>query len=267
MPFISTPGALAGQAAIVTGAARGIGAAVAGALAGLGARVLATDVRADEGRKVADGLNAAAGGQVCRFTALDVSAPADWRRAVDECAAAFGAPTVLVSNAGVMHGGFLETLTVADLQAVLTANTVGVLLGIQAVLAPMRAAGGGSIVIVASAAGLEGSPGVGGYAASKAAAISLGRTAAMELGRDGIRVNVVAPGVVDTPMVRASDVPAEERARWTAANPIARMGRPDELAAAIAFLAGPGCDFLTGAVIPIDGGMLTGHDHSAGRER
>ena len=220
-------GRLDGRVALITGAARGQGAAEAELFVAEGARVVLTDVDAEGGEALADRLGAAA-----RFEPLDVRDEARWTAVVASATDAFGPPTILVNNAGVMPVGRIEDAPLDQVRNVLDVNLIGALLGIRAVAPAMRAAGGGSIVNISSIAGLQGTRGMSAYSMSKFGLRGLSRSAASELGHDGIRVNSVHPGPIETDMVAAFFQPDSLRDR-----PVPRWGRPDEVAKVVLFLA------------------------------
>ena len=181
--------------AIVTGGSRGLGAAFARHIVAHGGKVVVADLLDDEGKQLVDELGAST-----RYAHLDVTDTAGWAGAVQFTLAEFGTLTGLVNNAGVSTGQFIEHEPVDHFRAVLEVNLVGVFNGMQAVIAPMRAAGGGSIVNISSAAGLMGLALTAGYGASKWGVRGLTKVAAVELGTDRIRVNSVHPGMIYTPM-------------------------------------------------------------------
>jgi 3alpha(or 20beta)-hydroxysteroid dehydrogenase len=247
-------GRLSGRTAVVTGGAGGIGAAVVRRFVAEGARVLITDLADDAGKLLSDELEGAAA-----YCHLDVRSETEWAEAVAAAEAAFGPVSVLIGCAGIMVVAPVELATVEQFRSAFDVNVLGAFLGTRAVLPSMQRAGGGSIVIFSSAAGLEGSPGLSAYAASKAANVSFTRTAAMELGVHNIRVNAVAPGGVDTPMSNQPEFEGFDRDSWYAKQPVPRIGVPDDIVPIVLMLAEEEARFVTGTVVPIDGGMLAGH--------
>jgi len=257
---VDRPGRLDGRVALITGAAQGQGAAEARRFAAEGARVVVTDVLADGAAAVAADL-----GDAAVACPLDVTDPDQWAEAVAAGLDAFGRLDVLINNAGVgPTPRVIEETTLEDHRRTLAINLDGVFFGIRAVIdamkaEPVRAAGGGSIVNVSSIDGIVGVPGMSSYAASKFGVTGLTRTAALELGRFGIRVNSIHPGVIASPMV--AEAPAAIRARLDrlmAAQPIPRMGTPEEVANLALFLASTESSYCTGAQFVIDGGHLAG---------
>jgi 3alpha(or 20beta)-hydroxysteroid dehydrogenase len=244
---------LGGKRALITGGARGMGAATARLFVDSGARVIVADVLDKEGEALASEL-----GQAARFVHLDVTSEQSWAAAARFVQDEWGGLDVLVNNAGILRSASLETMSLADFQQVVAVNQVGCFLGMQAAIAPMRAAGGGSIVNLSSVAGLKGVAGVIGYVASKWAIRGMTKTAAMELGHDGIRVNSVHPGAIDTDMSNGPEFQAVDRTAHFGALPVPRIGRPDEVAQLIAFLASDASSYSTGGEFVIDGGGLAG---------
>jgi 3alpha(or 20beta)-hydroxysteroid dehydrogenase len=239
---------LEGKVALITGGARGMGAATARRFVDEGARVVLGDVLDDDGKALADEL-----GETVRYLHLDVTSEDDWAAAVDATERDFGRLDVLVNNAGILRFAALEEQTLDDFRRLLDINLVGVFLGMRTAIPALRRAGGGSIVNLSSTEGLGASPFLGAYTASKFAVRGITKVAALELGPDGIRVNSVHPGGIDTPMTREV---MDDRGRKYVANKVAlkRMGTADDVAALITFLASDDSSYSTGAEFVIDGG-------------
>jgi len=233
---------LAGRAALVTGGARGLGAACARTLAQAGARVLCLDVQPPE----APGLD---------WLACDVSSPQAAAGAVDEAARRLGALDTVVCAAGITRDGVLWKLRAEDWRAVLAVNLDGAFHVLQAAVPHLRAAGRGSVVLISSINGERGRFGQSNYAASKAGLIGLSKSAARELGRFGVRVNVVAPGLIDTPMT--AGLPAEVREASIRETALGHAGQPQDVAGAVLFLCSDLARHVTGQVLRVDGGQLT----------
>lgn len=229
---------------LVTGANRGIGLACATAFAAAGDRVAVTyRSNPPEGP----------------FTAVrcDVTSSEDVDRAFGEVEAALGPIEVLVANAGMTKDGLLMRMSDEAFTQVIDANLTGSFRSARRVVGPMMKARKGRIVFISSVAAYMGVPGQANYAASKAGVIGMARSMARELAPRNITVNVVAPGGVDTDMVAAlSD---QQRAGMVGQTPIGRLATPEEVAAAVLFLASPLAGSITGAVLPVDGGLAMGH--------
>lgn len=244
------PGRFAGQAAIVTGAARGIGAATAARLAQEGAAVLLVD-REEEVVARAASLGAAA-------LRLDLTEPDAGDRVVAETRARFGRLDILVNNAGISGSRPLADCDDALLDRIIGTNLTAVLKMTRAAL-PHLTRPGGRIVNVASVFGIAGYPGSTPYAVAKAGVAQLTRQLAADLAPEGILVNAVAPGLIETAMTRDRlSHDADYRNAILHPTPQRRAGQPEEVAAAIAFLASADASFISGEVIAVDGGWLTG---------
>ncbi len=244
---------LEGKVALISGAARGMGEAEARLFVAEGARVLIGDVRVEEAAALAKEL-----GDAAIQVRLDVTDEASWQAAVATATDRFGKLDILVNNAGILHFSSLEETELSDYERVIRVNQVGTFLGMKTAAPALRAAGGGSIVNISSAAGLEGIAGVIAYGASKWAVRGMTKTAALELGQSGIRVNSVHPGGVDTPMVAAATVTEETRSAAYGSQPIERIGRPEEIAELVCWLASDASSYSTGAEFVIDGGSTAG---------
>jgi 3alpha(or 20beta)-hydroxysteroid dehydrogenase len=242
-------GRLDGKVAIITGAARGQGAAEARLFAAEGARVVLADVLDDEGKAVAGEI-----GDAAAYAHLDVTDEGQWSDAVALAERTFGPVTVLVNNAGVLLFQAVHKTELVDFDRILRVNVHGVFLGMKAVTPSMEKAGGGSIVNISSTAGLQGLPYLAAYVASKWAVRGLTKSAAIDLGHKGIRVNSVHPGGIDTPMVAGTSADAPFYKRL----PVARMGSADESARAVLFLASDEASYIAGAELAVDGGATCG---------
>lgn len=242
---------LAGKVAIVTGAASGMGAATVRLFVKEGAKVMATDILDAEGRALADGL-----GSGVRFERHDVSSESAWAKVVETALAAFGRVDILVNNAGV-SGSDPDKLSLATFEQQMLINTRGVFLGMRAVIPQMQKARSGSIVNISSISGVTGQDFVHmGYNGAKGAVRAMTKAAAVQFGKDGIRVNSVHPGLM--PPMRTSRMSADPkvRERVLAMIPLGRTGRIEEVASANLFLASDEASYVTGAELAVDGGFL-----------
>ncbi|MCB5178116.1 glucose 1-dehydrogenase [Streptomyces antimicrobicus] len=242
---------LSGKVVVITGGARGLGAATAQAVVEGGGRVLITDVLEEEGARTAAELGGAA-----RFLRHDVTSEADWQAALDHTVATFGRLDGLVNNAGIATGALLEQESVEHFRQVVEVNLVGVFIGIRTAVPLLRAGGGGSIVNISSAAGLTGLPLTAGYGASKWGVRGLSKIGAVELAEARIRVNSVHPGMTLTPMTAPVGIQPGE-GNFPGA-PMGRVGVPEEIAAAVAFLLSDAAGYMTGAELAVDGGWTAG---------
>ena len=249
-----------GKIVLVTGAARGIGRATAERFARKGASVALVDLDRTEAQAVAKGI--CAEGHRAIVLAADVSDSGAVREAVAQCANTYQRIDVLVSNAGIHFARGIEEYTDEDIDRIVSVNLKGTLYVVRAALPHLRATRG-SIVSVSSMTGLVGQDRGAVYVATKGALISLTKALALELAADGIRVNCVCPAGVDTPLMRewAATLPdADVALRGQAAMHLMnRMATPDEIAAAIVFLASPEAAFITGVALPIEGGATLGY--------
>ncbi|MFI0352808.1 glucose 1-dehydrogenase [Actinomadura sp. 9N407] len=234
---------------IVTGGARGIGASAAAAMAGQGAKIVIADLLEEDGRKTA----AEHGGL---FVKHDVTSEESWQAVVAAALEAHGRIDGLVNNAGVASNLLIEKESLEYFEKVLKINLSGVFLGLKAVLEPMKAAGGGSIVNISSAAGLTALPGTAGYGSSKWGVRGLTKIAALEFGPYRIRVNSVHPGMTYTAMTSQHGAQVGEGMFPLAA--LGRVGVPDEIGAAVSFLISDAASYVTGAELAVDGGWTAG---------
>jgi 3-oxoacyl-[acyl-carrier protein] reductase len=242
---------LAGQIALVTGASRGIGKAIASALGGAGATVVGTATTAAGADAIGEYLAAA---QIAgRGLMLDVVDGAAVDAAVAAIELELGAVGILVNNAGITRDNLLLRMKDAEWDAVIETDLKSVFRLSRAVLRGMMKARTGRIISITSVVGASGNPGQVNYSAAKAGIGGITRSLAREIGSRGITVNCIAPGFIDTDMTRT--LPDAQRDQLLAQIPLGRLGRPEDVAAAVVFLASPGANYITGATLHVNGGM------------
>jgi 3-oxoacyl-[acyl-carrier protein] reductase len=245
-----------GRVALVTGGSRGIGRACAVALAGAGHRV-ALCYRADKEGAAETAAAITDGGGEALAVAADVADPAAVDGAVKEIESTWGPVQILVNNAGVTRDGLLLRMTDEQWGEVLHTNLDGAFYAIRRVAPGMVRGRFGRIVNVGSASGATGSAGQVNYAAAKAGLLGLTRSVARELASRNVTCNLIAPGPIATAMLEA--LPEDRRADLAALVPLARLGTPEEVGATVAFLCSEAAGYITGAAIPVDGGLSMGH--------
>jgi 3-oxoacyl-[acyl-carrier protein] reductase len=241
---------LEGQVALVTGASRGIGAAIAHELAQRGVKVVGTATSADGAAKVTQALSQFAG---CKGAVLDVNDAAAAEALVDAIAKEQGGLQILVNNAGITRDMLAMRLKDEDWDAVLDTNLKAVFRMSRAVMRTMMKQRYGRIVNITSVVGASGNPGQANYAAAKAGVAGMTRALARELGSRSITVNCVAPGFIETDMT--ADLPEEQQKALLTQIPLGHLGKPADIAHAVAFLASPQAGYVTGQEIHVNGGM------------
>ena len=245
---------LTDKRAIITGGAQGQGAAIARAFVREGAKVVIADVADDSGKALADEL-----GEAAFFSHLDVSDQASWTAVVAEAAELLGGPVnVLVNNAGILRFGEVDTMPLDDFDLLVKINMRGCFLGMQAVAPAMKQEREGSIINCSSVEGLAGMASLTAYAGTKFAIRGMTKSAAVELGAFGVRVNSVHPGMIDTGMTRehGGDLAME----WGATRvPLERVGTPEDIAPLYVYLASDESGYTTGGEFAVDGGVTATH--------
>jgi 3-oxoacyl-[acyl-carrier protein] reductase len=242
---------LEGVSALVTGGTRGIGRAIVAALVRAGAKVAFTGSNA----AAAEETRAASGApERCTFIAADVADPAAADRAVEAAVAFGGGLDVLVNNAGITRDGLLLRMSDEDWAKVIAVNLSGTFYAIRAAARRLMKSKRGRIVNITSVVGLTGNAGQANYAASKGGIVALTRSVAKELAGRGVTVNAVAPGYITTDMTAGLPEGAAEKLK--AHIPLGRLGTPEDVAGVVAFLASTRAGYVTGQVIPVDGGMV-----------
>lgn len=245
-------GRLDGKVALISGGASGIGAAHVRIFAAEGAAVVSADLQEEMGREIVEEVLAAGG--KAHFISLDVASESGWADAVRTVVARFGKLTTLINNAGIYRPQGVEDETLEGWQKIMAVNQTGVWLGMKSALPAMREAGGGAIVNISSLYGIIGSPGAVAYHATKGAVRLITKVAALEYAQQGIRVNSIHPGMIDTPIIGNLTPASDEMIR--AATPMGRMGRPEEIAYGSLYLCSDQASFTTGSELVIDGGWL-----------
>jgi len=253
-------GRLSGEVALVTGGASGIGRAIAGLLANEGASVGIVDVNEPEGRTVCDDIGRDGGRAV--FLRADVTRSRECESAVQRIVSEWGRLDVLVNNAGVIRRASVLETSEEEWDRAMAVNVKSVFLFSRLAIPIMARGGGGAIVNIASAWGLVGGRNAASYCASKAAVVNLTRAMALDHAVQNVRVNCVCPGDTDTPMLREEarqlGEPIDRFLAESARRPLGRLGRPEEIAQAVLFLASDASSYVTGAALVVDGGGLAG---------
>jgi|HubBroStandDraft_5_1064220.scaffolds.fasta_scaffold32451_2 NAD(P)-dependent dehydrogenase (short-subunit alcohol dehydrogenase family) len=246
-----------GKVAIVTGGATGIGEATARKLAGLGAAVAIFDIDCEAGKKTADAITKT--GAICDFLPCNVSISAEVSQAVDAAVGKYGGIDVLVSNAGIQLYGDVVTTTEEEWDRLMGINLKGCFL-VSKFVVPHMLKRGGAIVIVGSVQSMTAISNSLAYVTSKHGLLGLTRAMSLDYAQKGIRVNCVCPGAIDTPMLHwaasLSDDPGKVIETCNRMHPLGRIGKADEVADSIVYLASPMASFITGAALIVDGGML-----------
>lgn len=246
---------LYGRFALVTGGTSGIGAATVRELLAHGARVMIADIEDAAGAAMVDSLCSAHGAGAARYVHADVALQEHVAAMVAATEQAYGRLDVLVNNAGIGNFGETPELEPQQWDRVIGVNLTSVFYACKYAIPLLRRQGSGAIVNIASISGLAGDYGFTAYAASKGAVVNYTRALALDHARDRIRVNAVCPGLIETPLTApALDLPVLRQA-WAASVPLSRPGRPEEIAKVVRFLASDDASYLTGAIIPVDGGL------------
>jgi len=248
---MSNTDTLSGEIALVTGASRGIGQSIALALGQQGATVIGT-ATSDRG---AESISAylAENGITGQGMALNVTDADSISQMLANMTEAFGAPSILVNNAGITRDNLLMRMKEEEWDDIISTNLTSVYRMSKACLRAMTKARKGRIISISSVVGAAGNAGQANYAAAKAGLIGFTKSLAREVGARGITVNAVAPGFIDTDMTRA--LPDAQREALLSGIPLNRLGQPEEIAAAVAFLASPGAAYITGETLHVNGGM------------
>ena len=249
----NTSGRVAGKVVLISGAAQGMGASHARVLAAAGARAVIGDLQQEAGTALARELNNSLGRTAAHFVKLDVTSFEDWTAAVGAAVDIFGKLDVLVNNAGIYTPGNVEEASIEDWNRTIDIDLTGTFLGMKAAVPALRRAQSSSIINVSSIAGLTGFKNRAAYAAAKWGVQGLTKTSAMDLGPDGIRVNSIHPGSVETPLTAGLK-------RGFGQVPAGRAAQAEEISSLVLYLASDESRFVSGAAIAIDGGETAGNN-------
>jgi 3alpha(or 20beta)-hydroxysteroid dehydrogenase len=246
-------GKLEGRIAVITGGARGMGAATARLMAAEGAKVVIADIQDKDGEALAKSI-----GKQAIYRHLDVSDEDAWKSVAADAVKEFGGVDILVNNAGVLIFKTILETEKKDIEKILSVNVIGTFLGMKTMAPLMIKKKKGSIINISSVDGLKGSNAIGAYAASKWGIRGLTKVAALELGLQGVRVNSVHPGGINTEMGNPYQQPVEEFNKLFQRQPIQRVAAPEEVARVNVFLASDDASYMCGAELAVDGGMSIG---------
>ena len=240
------------QVALITGASRGIGKAIAQALGAAGATVIGTATSQAGADAIGEALDAS--GIRGTGMVLDVGDAESIASCLQQIGDEYGAPDILVNNAGITRDNLLMMMKQEQWDQIINTNLTSVFRMSKAVIRPMMKKRGGRIINISSVVGATGNPGQTNYAAAKAGLVGFSKSLAREIGSRGITVNTVAPGFIDTDMTR--ELPEEQRETLSKQIPLGRLGSPEEIAAAVVFLASPAAGYITGETLHVNGGMF-----------
>ena len=243
---------LENKVALISGGARGMGEVEAKLFAREGAKVVIGDVLDEDGKRTEAEINELGGD--CVFVHLDVTDEEQWRNAVNEAVSRYGKLDILVNNAGIYRTNTVLETSASEWDQVMNINAKGVFLGTKAAIPEMKKNGAGSIVNISSVAGLVGNHMSSAYTASKGAVRLFTKSTAIQYAADGIRANSVHPGTIETPMTAALLATPEYRQDRMDRTPLGRLGRPEDVAYGVLFLASDEASFMTGSELVIDGG-------------
>lgn len=249
---------LNGKVALVTGGARGIGEGIVRRFVSEGAKVVIADILDDVGKALADEL-----GDAASFVHLDVSSSAEWQAALAHTDKTYGRLDSLVNNAGILHFAKLDDVPEDTIRKIIEINLIGTIIGTQACIPLIERSGGGTVVNMSSADGLTGANGLTAYCASKFGVRGFTKSAALELGPRGIRVNSIHPGGIFTEMANPYKVPRETYDKGYWIYPAQRSGAVEDIGAAAAYLASDDAAYCYGTELAVDGGLTAGHYYMA----